>query len=159
MAILGFDGTLTIDGVNPGFTNLRLGCGHTEVDATTNLDDGSKAYAKGLADKYIAADMNVDESAACATVLAAVQSREPVACEAVLGSGSEAVSINGQMYVFGSEISTGLDEIPSMTVTCRPCPASEVVESSTPVEEPDPLPAPVVPVVPADDVPDESGGG
>ena len=156
MAILGFDGTLTIDGVNPGFTNLRLGCGHTEVDATTNLDDGSKVYAKGLADKYIAADMNVDESAACATVLAAVQSREPVACEAVLGTGSDAVSISGQMYVFGGEISTGLDEIPSMTVTCRPCPASEVTESTTPISVDNPIPGPV-PVVPVE-TPDESGG-
>ena len=46
MAVLGFDGTLTINSVNPGFTNLRFGFGHTEVDATTQLDGGNKSYAK-----------------------------------------------------------------------------------------------------------------
>lgn len=156
MAILGFQGSLSIDGADPGFTNLRLGFGHTEVDSTTSLDDGSKAYVKGLFDQYIAADMNIDESEDCATVLDAVQSREPVECEAVLGSGNDAVSISGLMYVFGSEISTGLDEIPSMTVTCRPCPASEVTESTTPISVDDPIPGPV-PVVPVE-TPDESGG-
>ncbi|MDO4856968.1 MAG: hypothetical protein Q4A17_03370 [Thermoguttaceae bacterium] len=124
MAVLGFDGTLTIDGANPGFTNLRFGFGHTEVDATTQLDGGNKAYTKGLFDKYIGADMNIDESAACATVLAAVQSREPVTCTATLGSGATAITITGPMMVFGGEISTGLDEIPSMSVTCRPAPAA-----------------------------------
>ena len=124
MAVLGFDGSLTIDGANPGFTNLRLGCSHTEVDATTNLDDGDKAYEKGLYDQYIAADMNVDESSACATVLAAVASRDPVTCTAVLGTGNDAITVTGSMLVFGGEISTGLDEIPSMTVTCRPAPAT-----------------------------------
>lgn len=124
MAVLGFDGTLTINGVNPGFTNLRFGFGHTEVDATTNLDGGNKAYVKGLMDKYISADMNIDESAACATVLAAVNSRSPVACSATLGTGQNAITITGNMMVFGGEISTGLDEIPTMTVTCRPAPSS-----------------------------------
>lgn len=124
MAVLGFEGTLTINGVNPGFTNLRFGQSHTEVDATTNLDGGNKAYVKGLFDKYIAADMPIDESAACATVLAAVASREPVTCSATLGNGASAITISGNMMVFGGEISTGLDEIPSITVTCRPAPAS-----------------------------------
>ncbi len=152
MAILGFNGTLSIDGADPGFTNLRFGFGHSEVDATTNLDDGDKAYVKGLFDQYIAADMNIDESEDCATVLDAVQSREPVECEAVLGSGNDSVSINGLMYVFGSEISTGLDEIPSMTVTCRPCPAAEIPAESEPEPPLTPQPAP------NPEVPDESGG-
>lgn len=124
MAVLGFDGTLTIDGANPGFTNLRFGFSHTEVDATTNLDGGNKAYTKGLFDKYISADMNIDESSACATVLSAIESRSPVTCSATLGSGNTAITISGSMMVFGGEISTGLDEIPSMTVTCRPAPAA-----------------------------------
>ena len=124
MAVLGFDGTLTINSATPGFTNLRFGMGHTEVDATTNLDNGDKAYVKGLYDKYIAADMNIDESAACATVLAAIASRSPVPCTATLGTGTNAITITGSMMVFGGEISTGLDEIPKMTVTCRPAPAT-----------------------------------
>ena len=124
MAVLGFDGTLTINSANPGFTNLRFGFGHTEVDATTQLDGGNKSYAKGLMDKYISADMNIDESPACATVLAAVNSRSPVPCSATLGTGNNAITISGNMLVFGGEISTGLDEIPSMTVTCRPAPAA-----------------------------------
>ena len=137
MAVLGFDGSLTINGVNPGFTNLRFGFGHTEVDATTNLDNGDKAYVKGLYDKYIAADMNVDESAACATVMAAVNSRTPVPCSATLGSGTNAITISGNMLVFGGEISTGLDEIPKMTITCRPTPATSSQAQT-------PQPAPVV---------------
>ncbi len=124
MAVLGFDGSLTINGANPGFTNLRFGFSHTEVDATTNLDQGNKSYVKGLFDKYISADMNIDESSACATVLSAIESRQPVTCSATLGSGNTAITISGSMMVFGGEISTGLDEIPSMTVTCRPAPAS-----------------------------------
>lgn len=124
MAVLGFEGSLTINSANPGFTNLRFGFGHTEVDATTNLDQGNKAYVKGLLDKYISADMNIDESAACATVLDAVNSRDPVTCTATLGTGANAITITGQMMVFGGEISTGLDEIPKMTVTCRPAPAA-----------------------------------
>ena len=75
-------------------------------------------------DKYISADMNIDESPACATVLAAVNSRSPVPCSATLGTGANAITISGNMMVFGGEISTGLDEIPSMTVTCRPAPAA-----------------------------------
>ena len=130
MAILDFDGTLTIDGVDPGFTNLRFGFSHSEVDATTNLDAGEKAYAKGLFDQYISADMNIDESEACATVLDAVESREPVTCSATLGTGNDAITISGRMLVFGGEISTGLDEIPTMTVTCRP--TRETASSSTP---------------------------
>ena len=124
MPVLGFEGGLTINGVNPGFTNLRFGMSHTEVDATTQLDGGNKAYAKGLLDQYIAADMNVDESAACATVLAAVNSRSPVPCSATLNNGQNPVTISGNMLVFGGEISTGLDEVPKMSVTCRPAPAS-----------------------------------
>lgn len=124
MAVLGFDGSLTINGANPGFTNLRFGFSHTEVDSTTNLDQGNKSYVKGLFDKYISADMNIDESAACSTVLAAIQSRSPVTCTATLGSGGTAITITGSMMVFGGEISTGLDEIPTMTVTCRPAPSS-----------------------------------
>lgn len=144
MAVLGFDGSLTIGGANPGFTNLRLGCGHTEVDATTNLDDGDKSYAKGLYDQYIAADMNVDESAACATVLAAVESREPVTCSVTLGTGNTAITVTGPMLVFGGEISTGLDEIPTMTVTCRPAPA-QASQAQTPNTA---LELPTVPEVP-----------
>lgn len=131
MAVLGFEGSLTINSANPGFTNLRFGFGHTEVDATTNLDGGDKAYVKGLMDKYIAADMNLDESDACATVLSAVQSRDPVPCSATMGTGTNAVTISGSMMVFGSEISTGLDEIPKMTVTCRPAPSSGSSSTTT----------------------------
>lgn len=127
-AILGFEGTLTIDGANPGFTNLRFGFGHTEVDSTTQLDEGNKSYVKGLYDSYISADMNIDDSDACATVLAAVQSREPVTCSATLG---EDVTISGSMMVFGGEISTGLDEVPSMTVTCRPAPAAAAASTNS----------------------------
>lgn len=127
-AVLGFEGTLTIDSANPGFTNLRFGFGHTEVDATTQLDEGNKSYVKGLYDAYISADMNIDDSTACATVLAAVQSRDPVTCSATLG---EDISISGSMMVFGGEVSTGLDEIPKMTVTCRPAPASGSSSSTT----------------------------
>ncbi len=130
MAVLGFEGTLAINGANPGFTNLRFGFGHTEVDATTQLDGGNKAYVKGLMDKYISADMNVDESAACATVLAAVNSRDPVPCTATLGTGANAITITGSMMVFGGEISTGLDEVPKMTVTCRPAPAASASNTS-----------------------------
>ena len=130
-AILGFEGTLTINGADPGFTNLRFGFGHTEVDATTNLDQGNKAYVKGLMDKYISADMNLDDGAACATVMAAVNSREPVTCTATLGTGTNAITISGSMMVFGGEISTGLDEVPSMTVTCRPAPAAGSSSSSS----------------------------
>ena len=128
MAVLGFDGTLSINSASPGFTNLRFGMGHTEVDATTQLDQGNKAYVKGLHDEYIAADMNIDESDACATVLAAVASRDPVTCTATMGSG---ITITGSMMVFGGEISTGLDEIPKMTVTCRPAPAAASSSSSS----------------------------
>lgn len=127
MAVLGFDGTLSINSATPGFTNLRFGMGHTEVDATTQLDGGSKAYVKGLYDEYIAADMNIDESDACATVLAAVASRDPVTCTATMGSG---ITITGSMMVFGGEISTGLDEVPKMTVTCRPAPAAAAAASA-----------------------------
>ena len=123
MAVLGFEGTLTIDGADPGFTNLRFGQSHTEVDATTNLDGGNKAYVKGLQDKYISGDMNIDESAACKTVLDAVASRDPVECSASIGSGENAITISGSMMVFGGEVSVGLDEIPKMTITCRPAPA------------------------------------
>jgi len=129
MAVLGFEGSLTINSANPGFTNLRFGFGHTEVDATTNLDDGNKAYVKGLMDKYIAADMNIDESDACATVLAAVQSRDPVTCSATMGTGTNAITVSGNMLVFGGEVSSGLDEIPKMTVTCRPAPAAASTNS------------------------------
>lgn len=130
MPVLGFEGTLTINSASPGFTNLRFGFGHTEVDATTNLDGGNKSYAKGLLDKYISADMNVDESDACATVMAAVNSRTPVPCSATLGTGTNAITISGNMLVFGGEISTGLDEIPKMTVTCRPAPAAAAAANS-----------------------------
>ena len=130
-AALGFEGSLTINGVNPGFTNLRFGFGHTEVDATTNLDGGNKAYVKGLMDKYIAADMNIDDSAACATVLAAVNSRDPVPCSATLNNGTNPVTISGSMLVFGGEVSTGLDEVAKMTVTCRPAPAAASSSSSS----------------------------
>lgn len=122
--ILGFEGTLTVNGANPGFTNLRFGQSHTEVDATTSLDEGSKSYVKGLQDKYIGADMPVDGSAACTTVMTAVSNRTPVTCTATLGTGANAVTITGSMYVFGGEISTGLDEIPKMSITCRPAPAA-----------------------------------
>lgn len=131
MAVLGFEGSLTINSANPGFTNLRFGFGHTEVDATTNLDDGNKAYVKGLMDKYIAADMNIDESDACATVLAAVQSRDPVTCSATMGTGTNAITVSGNMMVFGGEISSGLDEIPKMTVTCRPAPAAAAASTNS----------------------------
>lgn len=131
MAVLGFDGTLSINSATPGFTNLRFGMGHTEVDATTNLDSGNKSYVKGLYDSYIAADMNIDDSSACQTVLTAVQSRSPVTCTATLGTGTTAITITGSMMVFGGEISTGLDEIPKMTVTCRPAPASGSSSSSS----------------------------
>lgn len=124
MAILGFNGVLTINSANPGFTNLRTGQTHTEVDATTSLDGGNKSYVKGLKDIYIAADMNLDSSTACQTVLTAVNSREPVTCTATWGTGTGAVSITGSMMVFGSEISSGLDEVPKMTVTCRPAPST-----------------------------------
>ena len=122
MPVLGFDGTLTIDNAEPGFTNLRFGFGHTEVDGTTQLDGGNKSYVKGLYDKYIAADMNVDESDACQTILDAIESRSAVTCTATMGTGTSIITITGTMYVFGGEISSGLDEIPKMTVTCRPAP-------------------------------------
>ena len=127
-AILGFEGTLTINDANPGFTNLRFGFGHTEVDSTTQLDEGNKSYVKGLYDSYISADMKIDDSPACATVLEAVQSREPVTCSAALG---EDVTISGSMMVFCGEISTGLDEVPSMTVTCRPAPAAAAASTNS----------------------------
>lgn len=119
-AVLGFEGTLTIDGANPGFRNLRFGQGHSEVDVTTDLDEGNKSYCKGLFDKFVSGDMLLDDSEACATVMAAVASRDPVTVSATLGS----ITVSGNMHVFGSEISAGLDEAASMTVTCRPAPAS-----------------------------------
>ena len=131
MAVLGFEGSLTINSANPGFTNLRFGFGHTEVDATTNLDDGNTASVKGLMDNYIAADMNIDERDACATGLAAVQSRDPVTCSATMGTGTNAITVSGNMMVFGGEISSGLDEIPKMTVTCRPAPAAAAASTNS----------------------------
>lgn len=124
MAVLGFEGTLTVNGVNPGFRNLRFGYSHTEVDVTTNLDKGSKAYAKGLFDKFISGEILLDDSDSCATVLAAVQSRDPVPVSATLGTGATAITISGNMFVFGSEVSADLDNAASMTITCRPAPAN-----------------------------------
>lgn len=154
MAILGFDGSLTIDDADPGFTNLRLGFGHSEVDTTTNLNSGDKTYAKGLFDQYISADMPIDESEACATVLAAVESREPVTCSATLGTGNTAITVTGPMLVFGGEISTGLDEIPTMTVTCRPAPAAA---SSAQTPQPSPVVIPDPQVVPTPTTGDGEG--
>lgn len=64
------------------------------------------------------------------TVLAAVNSRDPVPCTATLGTGANAITITGSMMVFGGEISTGLDEVPKMTVTCRPAPAASASNTS-----------------------------
>ena len=101
------------------------------MDATTNLDQGNKAYVKGLMDKYISADMKLDDSAACATVMAAVNSRDPVTCTATFGTGTTAITITGSMMVFGAELSAGLEDVPSMTVTCRPAPAAGSSSSSS----------------------------
>ena len=122
-AILGFDGSLTINSATVGFTNLRFGYSHSEVDTTTNLSEGKKTYAKGLFDQYIAGDIIIDDSTACATVLAAVNSREPVTVTATLGTGTNAITITGSMFVFGSDIAAGVDGTAGMTVTCRPAAA------------------------------------
>lgn len=118
---LGFEGTLTINAVNPGFTNLRLGFSHTEVDTTTNLDVGKKSYIKGLQDQYIGADMVLDDSAACTAVMAAVNGRTAVPVTATL----DKLTITSNMYVFGGEVSVGLDDVPKMPITCRPAPKAE----------------------------------
>lgn len=121
MAVLGFEGTLTIDGANPGFRNLKFGFGHTEVDATTTADGGEKAYVKGLADKYVGGEFLLDDSEAAQKVLAAVQSREPVEVVAEMGG----VTLSSTMYIFGSEISGSVDDAVWISVTCRPAPKSQ----------------------------------
>lgn len=118
MPVNGFEGVLTIDGVNPGFRNLRFGWSHTEIDATTTADGGFKAYVKGLADKYIGGEFLLDDSAEAQKVLAAVQGRNPVPVSATFGD----VTISGDMYVFGTEIAGSMDDVVWIAVTCRPAP-------------------------------------
>ncbi len=117
--IMGFEGTLTVNNVDPGFRNLRFGMGHTEVDATTNKEQGNKAYVKGLYDKYIGAEFKLDDSAACQTILTAITERTAVPVTASLGEG---ITISGNMFVFGGELSTSLDDAVWMSITCRPAP-------------------------------------
>lgn len=118
--VLGFEGKLTIGNFTPGFKNLRFGYSHTEVDTTTNLDLGNKSYVKGLFDKFIGADLQIDDSEACIGILNIISNRNPVTVTAELGD----ITISGLMHVFGSEISADLDNAASITITCRPAPAN-----------------------------------
>lgn len=118
---LGYEGTLTIDGASAKFRNLRFGLSYGEVDTTSNADAGEKSYKKGLRDKYITAEMQLDGSTACATILAACESREPVQ----VSSTMDDITISGMMYVFPSEIGKGLEDTGWMSITCRKAPASE----------------------------------
>lgn len=115
---MGYAGTVTINSASPPISNLRFGSSYSEVDTTTNKDGGNKTYCKGLKDMSISFDMQLSDDTAVATVVAAIESRDPVTCTATF-TGSD-TSITGTMHVFGGEITAGLDGVATMTVTCRP---------------------------------------
>lgn len=115
---MGYTGSVTINSATPPVTNLRFGSSYSEIDTTSNKDAGSKTYTKGLKDMSISFDMQLSDDPAIATVIAAIESRDPVACTASFTDSS--VTVTGTMHVFGGEVTSGLDGVATMTVTCRP---------------------------------------
>ena len=111
---MGFDGELDIAGCT-AFRNVKLTVSATEVDITTNLDEGFKKYAKGLIDYSITADLDTSDGNA-AGIITALESREPVECSISIGGISK--SFNG--LVFGGDIGGTLDDAVWIPVTVRP---------------------------------------
>ena len=111
---MGFDGTLDIAGCT-AFRNVKLNVSATEVDITTNEDNGYKMYAKGLIDRSITADLDTSDGNA-AGISAALKSRSPVQCSISIGGVSE--SFDG--LVFGGDIGGSIDDAVWIPVTVRP---------------------------------------
>lgn len=111
---MGFDGTLDVAGCT-AFRNVKLTVSATEVDITTNLDEGFKKYAKGLIDYSITADLDTSDNHA-AGIITALESRSPVTCSISIGGVSK--SFDG--LVFGGDIGGALDDAVWIPVTVRP---------------------------------------
>lgn len=111
---MGFDGTLSVAGCS-AFRNLKLTISGTEVDITTNKDEGYKKYAKGLIDYSVTADLDTSDGNASG-IIAALESRTPTSCSVSIGGVSKTFTC----LVFGGDIGGTLDDAVWIPITVRP---------------------------------------
>ena len=111
---MGFDGELSVCGCT-AFRNVKLTISATEVDITTNLDEGFKKYAKGLIDYSLTAELDTSDGNASG-VVAALESRTPIEVSVSIGGISK--SFTG--LVFGGDIGGQLDDAVWIPITVRP---------------------------------------
>lgn len=115
---MGFDGTLNVAGCT-AFRNVKLTISATEVDITTNLDEGFKKYAKGLIDYSLTAELDTSDGNASG-IITALESRTPVNASVSIGG----ISKSFQGLVFGGDIGGQLDDAVWIPITVRPTRAS-----------------------------------
>lgn len=111
---MGFEGTLTIANCT-AFRNVKLSKTASEVDITTNQDNGYKVYAKGLIDRSITAELDTSGTNASA-VMSAVNSRTPVAVSLTIGGVTESFTA----LIFGGDIGGSMDDAVWVGITARP---------------------------------------